>query len=146
MYHETEDKIKNSWIHALYRHFEWWEKHFQWIDRKYNGHTESIAHQTEPGHYFVVSHLHLLPILGIAWFVRFGHFASETPAKNPWASPLRPLCTVFSPLRTTWFVWLVPGKPLGLNSNYDIHSATRLIAIDPRTSLVPRPRPAFCRY
>ena len=38
-------------------------------------------------------------------------------------------------VHTTWFVWctawLVPGNPfapLGLNSNYDIHSATRLIS------------------
>ena len=48
-------------------------------------------------------------------------------------------CTVFSlglfgVVHTTWFVWyttwLVPGNPFapfGLNSNYDIHSATRLI-------------------
>ena len=42
---------------------------------------------------------------------------------------------LFSVVRTTWFVWcttwLVPGNPfapLGLNCNYDIHSATRLIS------------------
>ena len=41
----------------------------------------------------------------------------------------------FSVVPTTWFVWrttwLVPGNPLaplGLNSNYDIHSGTRLIS------------------
>ena len=42
---------------------------------------------------------------------------------------------LFGVVRTTWFVWcttwLVPGNPfapLGLNSNYDIYSATRLIS------------------
>ena len=42
---------------------------------------------------------------------------------------------LFSVERTTWFVWcttgLVPGNPfapLGSNSNYDIHSVTRLIS------------------
>ena len=44
---------------------------------------------------------------------------------------------LFSVVRTTWLVPGNPFAPLGLNSNYDIHSATRL------NSTWPKPYSAF---
>ena len=56
------------------------------------------------------------------------------PVRWPLSHPVFSL-GLFGVVRTTWFVWcstwLVPGNPfalLGLNINYDIHSATRLIS------------------
>ena len=60
---------------------------------------------------------------------------------NFWIRPATWLHSVHDmAVRTTWFVWCTtwlgpgnPSAPLGLNSSYDIHSATRLISNWPKS-------------
>ena len=55
-------------------------------------------------------------------------------------------------VHTTWFVWCTtpsgpenPFAPLGLNSNDDIHSTTRLLALDTPTVHLQEPPRAICK-